>query len=242
MTFQNRFVRLTAALGVAGLVAMQIPMRSGTALAQNACGDGGSKIFGVKTETLVAIGAGGAILYGLLAAGRDSKAGSLPSGNSSTKTLYDLLSLNPTEGAPVADESVVAEESNLGEFSELRKLIDAAGLGKTLREDGPFTVFAPTNAALAKLPAEVVGSLGKPENKEKLARLLKAHIIQGRYRIEDLKGMGDGKELLTLSGDTITITNTGGLKANGVAVSESDIAGSNGWIHPIEAALPAPQF
>ena len=90
---------------------------------------------------------------------------------------------------------------------------------------------------LPQLTPDEATALTNPANREKLIQILKFHIVVGRYTIADLKKMADGTALNTLGGETVVITNAGGLKINGVPVTEDDIPASNGWIHPIQSAL-----
>jgi uncharacterized surface protein with fasciclin (FAS1) repeats len=125
--------------------------------------------------------------------------------------------------------------------------IKAAGLVDTLKGPGPFTVFAPTDAAFAKLPAGTVDTLVKPENKQKLTSILTYHVVSGKMSAEDLKkAIKDGKgtaTLKTVNGEDLTAMVSGGkvkLKdaKGGVAeVTQADVFQSNGVIHVIDTVL-----
>ena len=110
----------------------------------------------------------------------------------------------------------------------------AAGLAETLSGTGPFTIFAPTNAAFAKLPAGTVEMLLKPENKAKLASILTYHVVAGKVLAADVKsGM-----VKTVQGGEITIVaNADGVTVNGAKVLKTDIVGSNGVIHVIDTVI-----
>ncbi len=125
-------------------------------------------------------------------------------------------------------------------FSTLTGAARQAGLDDPLRTGGPFTVFGATNEAFAKLPESQMRDLMRPENKAQLTNVLDYHVVRGRYTIADLKQMEEGRQLLTVNDKTLTITNVGGLKVNGVPVAEQDIEASNGVMHPIGTVLTPP--
>lgn len=114
--------------------------------------------------------------------------------------------------------------------------VKAAGLVDTLKSAGPFTVFAPTNAAFEKLPAGTVETLLKPENKATLTKILTYHVVAGRYTAADLK---DGQELKTVQGGTIKITKKDGkIMVNGTAMVETaDVISQNGVTFVIDGVL-----
>ena len=130
----------------------------------------------------------------------------------------------------VVDTAVAA-----GSFKTLAKALQAAGLIDTLKGAGPFTVLAPTDAAFAKLPAGTVETLLKPENREKLRRILTYHVVQGKVMASEVAKMKSGK---AVSGDTFTIEATeGGVMIDNSHVTKTDIAASNGVIHVIDTVL-----
>jgi uncharacterized surface protein with fasciclin (FAS1) repeats len=134
-----------------------------------------------------------------------------------------------------AEQDIVDTAIAAGSFNTLAKALTAAGLVDTLKGAGPFTVFAPTDAAFAKLPAGTVESLLKPENKEKLRRILTYHVVAGRVSAADVMKMKSAK---AVSGDTITISaKNGGVMADNAKVVKTDIAASNGVIHVIDTVL-----
>ena len=102
---------------------------------------------------------------------------------------------------------------------------------------GPFTVFAPTDAAFAALPAGTVEDLLKPENKDKLVAVLTYHVVPGKVMSTDLS---EGLKAKTVQGGEVTITLDGGPKVNGAAISTPDVAASNGVIHVIDAVILPP--
>jgi uncharacterized surface protein with fasciclin (FAS1) repeats len=124
-----------------------------------------------------------------------------------------------------------------GSFTTLATALTAAGLVETLKGEGPFTVFAPTDAAFAALPAGTVEDLLKPENKEQLIAVLTYHVVPGAVMSTDLT---EGMTATTVNGKDITITLDGGPKVNGAVISAPDVAASNGVIHVIDSVILPP--
>ncbi len=120
------------------------------------------------------------------------------------------------------------------DFSTLVAAVKAAGLVDTLNSAGPFTVFAPTNAAFAKLPAGTVESLLKPENKDKLTAILTYHVVAGKVMAADVVKL---KSADTVNGKAVTIDASMGVKVNNANVTATDIKASNGVIHVIDTVL-----
>ena len=122
-----------------------------------------------------------------------------------------------------------------GHFKTLATALTAAGLIDTLKGDGPFTVFAPTDDAFAKLPAGTVDGLLK--DIPKLTAILKYHVLAGKVTASDVMKL-DGKTATTLNGAALKVSTTGGVKLNGkVNVTKTDVAASNGLIHVIDEVL-----
>lgn len=122
-----------------------------------------------------------------------------------------------------------------GSFTTLATALKVAGLVETLKGQGPFTVFAPTDAAFAKLPAGTVESLLKPENKDKLRRVLTYHVVAGKVGAAEVVKMTSAK---TVAGDLLTIRASGGsVEVNDARVITADVAASNGVIHVIDTVL-----
>ena len=122
-----------------------------------------------------------------------------------------------------------------GSFKTLVAAVTAADLVATLSGPGPFTVFAPVDAAFAALPAGTVESLVSPENKGKLTGILTYHVVAGKVLSSDLS---DGMKAKTVNGAEITITIADGkVKVNGAQVVLADVATSNGVIHVIDGVL-----
>ncbi len=123
------------------------------------------------------------------------------------------------------------------DFTTLVTAVKAAGLAETLSGKGPFTVFAPTNAAFAKLPKGTVEDLLKPENKAKLASILTYHVVAAKVMAADAIKM-DGKSAKTVNGQEIAIkVKDGKVMVNDATVTTADIVGSNGVIHVIDTVL-----
>jgi len=130
----------------------------------------------------------------------------------------------------IVDTAVAA-----GSFTTLAKALTAADLVPTLQGPGPFTVFAPTDAAFAKLPAGTVENLLKPENKDKLRRILTYHVVPGTVRAADVVKLQSAK---AVSGDTITIKVADGkVNVDAANVTQTDIQASNGVIHVIDSVI-----
>ena len=131
----------------------------------------------------------------------------------------------------IVDTAVAA-----GQFRTLATALTAAGLVNTLKGPGPFTVFAPTDAAFAKLPAGTVQSLLKPENKAQLVSILTYHVVPGKVMSASLAGKVT--EAKTVEGKTVKIDATkGGVTVNDAKVVSADIAATNGVIHVIDTVL-----
>ncbi|MEX6633285.1 fasciclin domain-containing protein [Hyphococcus sp. ECK-19] len=135
-----------------------------------------------------------------------------------------------SEKADIVDTAIKA-----GSFSTLVAAVQAAGLEATLRSEGPFTVFAPTDDAFAKLPDGTVESLLLPENKDKLVSILTYHVLPGAVMSEDIAGKQ--LEVKTVQGTTVSVDATDGVKIDNANVVKADIKTSNGVIHVIDTVL-----
>jgi uncharacterized surface protein with fasciclin (FAS1) repeats len=134
----------------------------------------------------------------------------------------------------VAKSDIVDTAVSAGSFKTLAAALKAAGLVDTLKGNGPFTVFAPTDEAFAKLPAGTVETLLKPENKAKLAGILKYHVVSGNVKAADVVKLKSAK---TVQGQTVAIDSASGVKINDAQVVKADIDCSNGVIHVIDTVL-----
>ena len=136
---------------------------------------------------------------------------------------------------PLSTKDIVDTAVAAGSFKTLTTALNAAGLVETLKGRGPFTVFAPTDAAFAKLPAGTVESLLKPENKQKLTSILTYHVVAGNVKAADVVKLSSAK---TLNGQSVSIKTLGGkVFINGATVVKADIATTNGTIHVIDTVL-----
>jgi len=139
----------------------------------------------------------------------------------------------------LADEpkNIVDTAADAGQFKTLANALKAADLVDTLKGEGPFTVFAPTDEAFSKLPEGTLENLLKPENKEKLIGILKYHVIPGKTMCADVSKL-DGKTVKSVQGGEIKVSVDGDtVKVNDAKVIKSDIACSNGVIHVIDKVI-----
>lgn len=132
-------------------------------------------------------------------------------------------------------KDIIDTARSAGSFNTLIAAIQAAGLTETLRSDGPFTVFAPTDEAFAKLPAGTVDSLLKPANKAKLQSVLTYHVVSGEVMSREAANLSSAK---TVNGQSFRITKSGGgLMVDNANVLKTDIKTSNGIIHVIDRVI-----
>ncbi|MGB5621816.1 MAG: fasciclin domain-containing protein [Gammaproteobacteria bacterium] len=125
-----------------------------------------------------------------------------------------------------------------GDFTTLAAALEAAGLVDTLQGEGPFTVFAPTDAAFAKLPAGTVETLLKPENKDQLIAILTYHVVSGEVTAAQVVTLESAE---TVNGKTVAIAaDDNGVRVNQANVTATDIEASNGVIHVIDEVLLPP--
>jgi uncharacterized surface protein with fasciclin (FAS1) repeats len=133
-----------------------------------------------------------------------------------------------------SDQTIVAIAAGNDDFSTLVAALQAADLVDTLSGPGPFTVFAPTNAAFAKLPDGTVEDLLKPENKAKLVEILTYHVVPGKVMAADVRS----GEVKTVQGDELDVEVSGdGVTVDDANVVKTDIVGSNGVIHVIDSVV-----
>mgnify|MGYP003572725874 FL=1 len=132
-------------------------------------------------------------------------------------------------------KDIVDTAVSAGSFNTLVAAVQAAGLAETLKGEGPFTVFAPTDDAFAKLPAGTLDDLLKPENKEKLAAILTYHVVSGKVMAKDVMTMKEAKTvngqnvMVSMQADTVMIDNA--------KVVQADVECSNGVIHVIDSVI-----
>ena len=139
-------------------------------------------------------------------------------------------SKNEAKTGDIVDVAVSA-----GQFNTLAAALEAAGLVATLKGDGPFTVFAPTDAAFAKLPAGTVDSLLKPENKDQLVGILTYHVVPGKVMASDVVKLSSAT---TVNGADVAITLDGGsVRIDNATVVKTDVGASNGVIHVVDTVI-----
>ena len=137
-------------------------------------------------------------------------------------------------------KNIIENAVNSKDHTTLVTAVKAAGLVETLQGKGPFTVFAPTNAAFGKLPAGTVDTLVKPESKATLTKILTYHVVPGNLRASDLT---DGKKLKTVEGEELTVKKSGkkvmivDAKGGSSTVTIADVNQSNGVIHVVNTVL-----
>jgi uncharacterized surface protein with fasciclin (FAS1) repeats len=168
---------------------------------------------------------------------------------------FGALALTATIAAPVnaqektvmvggaamfPSKNIIQNAVNSKDHTTLVAAVKAAGLVSTLEGKGPFTVFAPTNAAFGKLPAGTVDTLVKPENKATLTKILTYHVVPGKFGASDLK---DGMKLKTAEGEELTVKHQDGkvwiidAKGGSSMVTISNVNQSNGVIHVVDTVL-----
>ncbi len=146
--------------------------------------------------------------------------------------LAGTLALAVASTASAAD---IVDTAVAAHFNTLVTAVKAAGLVDVLKGPGPFTVFAPTDEAFAKLPAGTLEGLLKPENKEKLKSILTYHVVSGKVMAKDVMQLDSAK---TAEGESVKIAaGPGGVMINNAHVTKTDIAASNGVIHVIDTVL-----
>ena len=146
-----------------------------------------------------------------------------------------LLALSFSSSAFAASKDIVDTAVAAGDFKTLAAALQAAGLVDTLKGAGPFTVFAPTDEAFAKLPAGTVEDLLKPENKQKLISILTYHVVAGDVMAKDVVKLHEAK---TVNGQNVKINVDGGnVMVDNSNVTKTDIQCTNGVIHVIDTVL-----
>ncbi len=137
--------------------------------------------------------------------------------------------------AKAMQSDIVDTAVSAGSFNTLVAAVKAAGLVDTLKGEGPFTVFAPTDEAFAALPAGTVEDLLKPENKDKLVSILTYHVVPGKVMSTDLSGKT--LDVSTVQGSSVKIDAMAGVKVDNATVTAADIEASNGVIHVIDTVI-----
>ena len=150
-------------------------------------------------------------------------------------TKYLLTGALALVFAPMTFAADIVDTAVAAKFNTLVAAVKAAGLVDTLKGPGPFTVFAPTDEAFAKLPAGTVEDLLKPENKEKLTAILTYHVVPGKVTAAQVMKLNSAK---TVQGDTVAIKKgNGGVMVNNAKVVKADVMADNGVVHVIDSVL-----
>lgn len=146
-----------------------------------------------------------------------------------------LMTVGQRAFAEAPSKDIVETAVAAGDFKTLAAALKAADLVEALQGEGPFTVFAPTDEAFAKLPKGTLESLLKPENKEKLVAILKYHVVPGKVTAKDVVKLSEAK---TLEGSSAKISASGGkVMVDGANVVKTDVEATNGVIHVIDAVI-----
>ena len=144
---------------------------------------------------------------------------------------FVIVSLLAFAAAAVQSKDIVDTAVSAGDFKTLAVALEKAGLVDTLKGKGPFTVFAPTDAAFAKVPKADLDAL--LANKEKLAAVLTYHVVPGTVMAKDVKA----GQVKSVQGSNLTLTTSGGVKVDGANVVKTDIVADNGVIHVIDSVV-----
>lgn len=151
-----------------------------------------------------------------------------------------LVGISPAASAQATNKDLAASAAISPDFSTLDKALKAAGLDSKAKGKGPYTVFAPTNAAFDKLPAGTVTTLLEPANKKKLSTILTYHVVPGKHLAASLT---DGQQLKTVEGEMLTVKKQDGkvmimdAKGGSATVETADIVATNGVVHSIDSVL-----
>ena len=146
------------------------------------------------------------------------------------------LALSLIGGTAAHAADIVDTAANAGSFDTLVAAVEAAGLVETLKSEGPFTVFAPTDDAFARLPEGTVDRLLQPENKDQLIALLTYHVVPGKVMSSDIAGQET--EVETVQGSPVSIDATdGAVKVDEATVTQADLETDNGVIHVIDRVI-----
>ena len=161
-------------------------------------------------------------------------------GTINVATAQTTTSGSMTSSNAAAPQDLAASATLSSEHTTLLKALQASGLADKAKAAGPYTVFAPANAAFDKLPTGTVDNLLKPANKKQLSKILTYHVVLGNVMAADLK---DGQTIKTVQGELLTVNITGGTvtirdaKGGTATVTTPDIKASNGTVHSIDAVL-----
>jgi len=154
-----------------------------------------------------------------------------------TPMASSTSTMSTTASSSMASGTVVDVAMSDPQFSTLVAALKAAGLVDTLKGAGPFTIFAPTNEAFAKLPAGALENLLKPENKDQLVSILTYHVVPGKIKASDVMAMSNPSMPTAVSGKQLNVKTTAPVMVNNANVIRTDIEASNGVIHAIDTVL-----
>ena len=162
-------------------------------------------------------------------------------------SLMKVEADNQARMAEMEANSIAAKAMGNSDLSTLVSALQAADLAQTLKSEGEYTVFAPTNEAFNKVPKATMDNLMKPENKEQLQGLLKYHVLQGKMNAADvlakIKEANNKLDVTTLNGEVLTLSEKGGkvmikdAKGNMATVTSADMDASNGVVHVVDKVL-----
>lgn len=185
------------------------------------------------------------VLVGLLSLG--SLVALSACGDTGTEDVTQEPVVETPEAAPEATPEDMADGEPIPELAAttdslqtLSQAVEAAGLEETLSEDGPYTVFAPTDDAFAALPEGTLDELLQPENQDRLAEILTYHVVSGEVTASEL----ESGEVTTLAGEPLTVQveeGADGITVNGAEVTQADIQASNGVVHLIDQVMMPPE-
>ncbi len=202
----------------------------------------GSKGAIIAISLVVGLVIGGVVGYGINMGKEDTKSNEDSKTSSSMSSEVDGVTVGGAK--MVRTKDIVDNAAAAKNVTTVVSLVKLAGLVDTLKSEGPFTVFGPNNGAFAKIDAETVASLQKPENVETLKKILTYHVVPGTYTSADLKVMAQKGETLTtvegetlsfeVNGNTMTVVDAKGGKSK---VETADVISSNGVTHVIDSVL-----
>ncbi|HAN72451.1 MAG TPA: fasciclin [Actinobacteria bacterium] len=191
----------------------------------------------MRRTALVAVAAAAALTLAACSSSSD-EATSEPTVAASEEAAAEEMAEESGDMAdePAAAGTIVDVASSTDGFSTVVAAVQAAGLVDTLNGEGPFTVFAPNDAAFAALPAGLVDALLLPENKDALTKILTYHVVPGTVMAADVT---DG-DVATVEGQNVTLSTADGVTVNGAKVIQADVVASNGVIHVIDSVIVPP--
>ena len=183
----------------------------------------------MKTISIAAVALAGALSLAACSSSSDDMATAPAASAAASDSMAEM-------DEPMAAGDIVDIASTTDGFATLTAAVTAGGLVETLKGAGPFTVFAPTDAAFAALPAGVLDALLLPENKDALVKILTYHVVAGKVMAADVT---DG-DVATVEGQNVTLSTADGVTVNGAKVVQADVVTSNGVIHAIDAVILPP--